>query len=61
MSEFRWALLGPGRIARRFMHAVRELPDTRVSVVIGRDAERARSFAEEWAEPGKLRFGDDLT
>jgi predicted dehydrogenase len=48
---FRWGLLGPGRIARRFAHAVRELPGCELAAVAGRDAGRARAFADEFA-PG---------
>jgi predicted dehydrogenase len=61
VSEFRWALLGPGRIARRFAHALRELPDTRLAVVVGRDEQRAAEFARHWCEPGDARVGTDLT
>ena len=61
MTHFRWAVVGPGRIARRFAQAVRALPDARLSVVIGRDEQRAREFADAWCEPGITRAGTDLT
>jgi len=61
MTHFRWAVVGPGRIARRFAQAVRALPDARLSVVIGRDEQRAREFADAWCEPGTTRVGTDLT
>jgi predicted dehydrogenase len=61
VSTFRWGIVGPGRIARRFAHAVRELPDARLAVVIGRDEGRAREFADEWCEPDITRVGTDLT
>jgi predicted dehydrogenase len=61
MADFRWALIGPGSIARRFAHALRELPDTRLAVVIGRDEARARDFAQAWCGPGETRVGTDLT
>jgi predicted dehydrogenase len=61
MTDFRWAIVGPGRIARRFAHAVRDLPDARLAVVIGRDEGRAREFADAWCEPGITRAGTDLT
>jgi len=61
MDDFRWAVVGPGRIARRFAQAVRELPDARMAVVIGRDEQRAREFADAWCEPGVTRVGTDLT
>ena len=56
MPDFRWALLGPGRIARRFAHALRELPDTRLAVVVSRDEQRAADFARGWCEPGDARM-----
>jgi predicted dehydrogenase len=60
-QDFRWAIVGPGRIARRFADAVHKLPDTRLAVVIGRDEQRAREFADAWCEPGITRAGTDLT
>lgn len=61
MADFRWALIGPGSIARRFAQAVHALPDTRLAVVIGRDETRARAFADEWCGAGQARVGSDLT
>jgi predicted dehydrogenase len=46
-SDFGWALVGPGNIARRFAAAVRGLDGTRISAVVGRDAARAGAFAAE--------------
>jgi predicted dehydrogenase len=54
VPEFRWAVVGPGRIARRFAQAVRELPGARVAAVVGRDEARARAFADECAAPGEV-------
>jgi predicted dehydrogenase len=53
MSEFGWALIGPGRIARRFAAAVQGLPDSRLARVYGRDAQRAAAFAADWSAPGR--------
>src|SRR3954468_2319060 len=61
VSDFRWAVVGPGRIARRFAQAVRGLPGGRMAVVIGRDEQRAREFADAWCDPGLTRVGTDLT
>ena len=61
MTAFRWAVLGPGRIARRFAQAGRALTDARLAVVIGRDEGRAREFADEHCEPGITRVGTDLS
>jgi predicted dehydrogenase len=60
VSEFRWAVIGPGRIARRFAHAVRELDGARLATVIGRNQERAAGFAAEWCSDGSTRVGTDL-
>src|SRR4249919_4406471 len=60
VTDFRWALIGPGSIARRFAHAVRELPGTRLAAVIGRNEARARAFANEWCGAGPTRVGTDL-
>ncbi|MCX2860672.1 Gfo/Idh/MocA family oxidoreductase [Paucibacter sp. PLA-PC-4] len=49
MTEFAWALVGPGKIARRFASAVRQLSGTRLHSVLGRDADRAQAFAKEFA------------
>jgi predicted dehydrogenase len=51
-SVFSWALVGPGRIAHRFAQAVHALPDTRLSCVLGRDAQRAQSCGWQRSEPG---------
>ena len=44
MTEFVWALVGPGAIARRFAEAVDGLDDARLHKVCGRDATRTDSF-----------------
>lgn len=51
MSEaaFRWAVIGPGRIANRFAQAVQGLPEARISRIHARDAAKATAFAERWA------------
>ena len=48
-KTFAWALVGPGRIARRFAEAVRGLPDAELAWVVGRDLERAQAFARQWS------------
>lgn len=53
MQDFSWALLGPGRIARRFAQAVQQLPHARLHSVWGRDAQRAQAFATAWARDGQ--------
>lgn len=57
MTQFAWALVGPGKIARRFASAVQQLPGARLHSVLGRDADRARAFAEEFSA---FRWTTDL-
>ena len=45
MTTFAWALIGPGKIARRFADAVAEMPGTELRALLGRDATRAGDFA----------------
>lgn len=50
-TPFAWAVVGPGRIAQRFGEAVQRLPGMELVAVQGRDAGRARAYADTWA-PG---------
>lgn len=50
MSEFGWAIVGPGSIAQRFAQAVQQLPGTRLVAVHGRDQGRAERFARTWSD-----------
>jgi predicted dehydrogenase len=47
-----WAVVGPGRIAHRFAEVATKHPGARLAAVQGRDAERARAFAEAWRGDG---------
>jgi predicted dehydrogenase len=49
VTDFAWALIGPGRIARRFAAAVAALPGAELRAVLGRDATRAADFAASCA------------
>lgn len=51
-TPFGWAVVGPGRIAQRFGEAVQRLPGMELVAVQGRDAPRARAYAERWS-PGQ--------
>jgi predicted dehydrogenase len=50
MEEFGWAIVGPGRIAHRFAHAVQTMSGPRLVAVHGRDADRASAFAAAWSQ-----------
>ncbi len=48
MTSTRWAILGPGRIARGFASDLALVPDTELVAVGSRSADRARAFAQEF-------------
>ncbi len=51
MNNFGWAVIGPGRIARRFAAAVQGLESSarsRLQAVYARDISKARAFAQDW-------------
>jgi predicted dehydrogenase len=65
MKTFDWALIGPGKIARRFAHALSGMPGSRLAAVHGRDPGRAAAFAAEcqssWPDAaGAARVTADL-
>jgi predicted dehydrogenase len=49
LLPLRWAVVGPGAIARRFALALAGIPGQRLAAVVGRDAARAQAFAERWS------------
>lgn len=53
VAAFGWAIVGPGRIARRFAQAVQSLPGAQLTWVVGRDLARAQSFAQQWGSPAQ--------
>lgn len=57
-SDFGWALVGPGNIARRFAGALRPMGDARLVAVVGRDVGRAEAFARQWSDSASA--GTDL-
>jgi len=50
MSEFGWAVVGPGKIANRFADAVGQMPGARLAGIHGRDSGRAEVFARAWCK-----------
>jgi predicted dehydrogenase len=55
VTTFAWALIGPGRIARRFATALAAMPDAALNAVLGRDATRAAAFAADCTTVGGSR------
>ncbi len=44
---FRWGVIGPGAIARRFSQGIAAIDDAAITAVASRSAERAQAFADE--------------
>jgi predicted dehydrogenase len=61
-ENFRWAIVGPGAIAKRFAEAVHRSEDMHLEVVQGRSLERASAFASAWTRDGaaSIRATDSL-
>jgi len=50
-TKFRWGVIGPGRIARRFADSFSLLPHAEICAVASRDATRATEFAAHYNIP----------
>lgn len=48
MKTFRWAVLGPGKIAHKFVQDLVFVPNAKLYAVGSRNLERAKLFAEEY-------------
>lgn len=59
-GRFRWGILGPGNIARKFAAGVRVSETSVVSVVGSRELGRAESFCEEFGGKGVGSYGEVL-
>ena len=47
-KQYRWGIVGPGRIARKFASDLRLLPNSRLYAVASHSIDRAASFAKEF-------------
>jgi predicted dehydrogenase len=54
-EKFRWGILGPGSIARKFAAGLQALPDAELAAVASRAKERADAFADAFGAP--RRYG----
>ncbi len=45
---FRWGIIGPGNIARKFAQGLRVLPQATIQAVASHSAERADAFGREF-------------
>ena len=48
MKEVRWGIAGPGDIANKFAHAVKNVDGAVLSAVASRSMERAEEFAKKY-------------
>ena len=56
MTDFAWAIVGPGAIAKKFAEAINAMPGTYLHAVCGRDLDRARNFANDCSGNGRIPF-----
>lgn len=56
----RWGILGPGRIAHKFVQDLRTLPDAQLYAVASSDQQRADAFAQEYDIPHAFGTYEDL-
>ena len=54
MNDFRWGILGPGRIARQFALGVAACPGQRIAAVGSRELSRAQDFARDHARSSQV-------
>lgn len=50
---FRWGIIGPGNIARKFAQGLRVLPQATIQAVASHSAERAAAFGREFGVPSR--------
>ena len=48
MKKYNWAVLGCGKIAHKFVHDLKLLPNANLYAAASRDLTRAQDFASEW-------------
>ncbi len=48
MTDFRWAIIGPGPIAHKFADAVTRIDGATLTRIHGRNLHRASAFADQW-------------
>ncbi len=53
MTNFRWAIIGPGPIAHKFADAVTRIDGATLTRIHGRDLARASAFADQWCPGGR--------
>jgi predicted dehydrogenase len=58
--QFRWGILGTGKIARRFMQAVAHVPEAQVVAVGSRHRQTAEAFGEQFGIPRRYDRYDAL-
>ncbi len=51
MDVIRWGIVGPGKIAKKFARAVKNVPGAELAAVASRSAENGKAFAEAYEIP----------
>ncbi|MEO5681522.1 MAG: Gfo/Idh/MocA family oxidoreductase [Chitinophagaceae bacterium] len=55
-KNFKWGIIGPGRIAQKFAAALEAVPNASLHAVASRDPEKAKQFAGQYHAP--VYYGD---
>ena len=59
-DQFRWGILGPGKIAHKFATSLAAIPDAQVYAIGSRAIERAEAFAQKYHAPKIFGSYEDL-
>lgn len=59
-TKIRWGIVGPGKIARKFVSDLLLVPDAEVAAVASRSMERAKEFADEYKVEHTFGSYDEL-
>ncbi|MEC8832279.1 MAG: Gfo/Idh/MocA family oxidoreductase, partial [Bacteroidota bacterium] len=59
-TKIRWGIVGPGKIARKFVSDLLLVEDAEVTAVASRSMERAEEFAQEYKVPHTFGSYDEL-
>ncbi|MBO0340806.1 Gfo/Idh/MocA family protein [Flagellimonas profundi] len=59
-TKIRWGIVGPGKIARKFVEDLQQVEDAEVTSVASRSLERAQEFAKEYGAKNAFGSYDEL-
>jgi len=60
MSSFRWGIIGPGRIAKKFADCIQALPNSKVQAIASRSSNNLQSLVTEFHADSGYRNYEEL-